>query len=178
MGAAIPIAIAALPYVQAAATLAAAGGAMVAHQYQAKVAANNAAVARQNAVWAGQFGEIEANKASLQTRAEMGLERAKTAASGIDPNSGSAATVSGAQDMLGKFNALTIRSNAEREAYGFESKAKGFEADSTLNKMKSYFDPIEGISGAGSTFLSTAQSVSQLQKTFGGAPATPDPVIT
>lgn len=83
-----------------------------AHAYQAKVAEFNAQMAERE-------GVIESHTMGLKTRAKLGGIKAKQAAAGVDVNTGTAVEVQAAQRQLGALDALTIRSNAARRAYGY-----------------------------------------------------------
>lgn len=83
----------------------------------------NAQVNEQNARRAAQVGEIEANNASMRTRAAVGATLAGQAGKGVDVNSGSASDVQVSQSMLGELNALNIRSKAIQEAYNYKTTA-------------------------------------------------------
>lgn len=105
-----------------------------AYDYQAQVAANNAKVAQQNATFAGEIGESNAERQEMRTRATVGAIKAGQGASGVDINSGSAADVRASAGELGALDALTIRSNAARQAYGYQTTATSATAQSGLDK--------------------------------------------
>ena len=104
--------------------------------YQAQVAANNAKVAVENAGMATQAGEVAATNRGLKTRAQVGQTLARQGASGVDVNSGSAPKVRAAQSEVGMLDALTIRSNAAKQAYGYETQATNFTAEGGLESME------------------------------------------
>lgn len=64
---------------------------------------------------AGQVGQAGA--------AAIGGDRAKAAASGIDPNAGSAVDVQGDQANFSALDQQTIENNARREAWGYRTDA-------------------------------------------------------
>jgi hypothetical protein len=100
--------------------------------YQAQVAANNAAIARQNADLETKSGEIAAANYGMKTRAEVGKTLATQGASGVEVNTGSSVGVRAAESELGMLDALTIRSNAARKAYGYQVQATGDVAEGQL----------------------------------------------
>src|SRR5947209_1984568 len=61
--------------------------------YQSQVAQNNAKIAKQNADWDIEAGEIAAANRGQQVRAAVGSQKASQGASGVDVNTGSAADV-------------------------------------------------------------------------------------
>ena len=102
-------------------------------QYQAAVAANNALIAKQNAAWDIQAGETAATNQGLKTRAQIGTEKASQGAAGIDVNSGSAAKVRAGTESMGMLDAMTIRSNAAKQAYSAQVQATNETAQSQLD---------------------------------------------
>lgn len=128
--------------------------------YQAQVAANNEQIAQNDAGMAQGAGEQAVEQSALKTRATEGAIKASQAASNIDVNSGSALDVRSSASELGELDALTIRGNAEKQAYGYETAATGFSGQQSLAAAEASQAPVAGaISGAGS-LLSGAASVS------------------
>lgn len=122
--------------------------------YQATIAGNNAKIASQNAAYQGAEGDANAAAKELQTRARVGAITAAQAGNGLDVNKGSAVDVRSSAAELGQLDAMTIRSNAARAAYGYQTQASSDNAQSTLDKYTAKNDVIGGyISGAG-TLLS------------------------
>ena len=76
-------------------------------------------------------GKIEEDRHRRQVASLKGEQRSQLAASGVELDSGSASDLQADTAMLGEFEALTIRNNAEREAYGYRSAAStyGYQAD-------------------------------------------------
>ena len=126
--------------------------------YQAQVAANNSKQAMINAGMETQSGEIEASNQGLKTRGSVGMVKAKQAASGVDVNTGSAPKVRAAVSELGMLDAMTIRSNAAKKAYGYEVAATSDTAECGLlseeSKQASDAAPVAALG----TFLSGASS--------------------
>lgn len=127
--------------------------------YKAQVAANNAAIARQNATLDIQSGEIAAVNSGLKTRAKVGQEKAAQGASGIDVNTGSAAMVRAGTEELGMMDALTIRSNAAKKAWTDQVEATSDTAQSQLDTMAGEQAETAGTIGGISSLLSGASSV-------------------
>lgn len=103
--------------------------------YQAQVAANNAVIARRNASMEMKSGEIAAQNFGLQARAKIGSGVAGQGASGVDANTGSFAAVRAGADQMSMLDALTIRSDAARRAYGYQVQGTNFTAQSQLDTM-------------------------------------------
>ena len=121
--------------------------------YNAQVAQNNAKIAQQNATWAAQQGETQAATQEAKTRATVGAEKAAQAASGIDVNSGSAVDVRSSAAALGELNALTVRSNAARQAYGYQTQAASDTGQAALDKSQASSASEAGFLNAGTTVL-------------------------
>lgn len=101
--------------------------------YQSQVAANNAQIAQQQANLTTASGAQQAATEGLKTRAQVGQIKAAQGASNIDVGTGSAVDVRSSAAELGELNALTIRSNAARQAYGYETNAASYKAESALD---------------------------------------------
>ena len=89
--------------------------------YQAAVARNNRIQADQFAVHAEKRGQIAEDRQRLRTRALMGTQTAAPAGQGTDL-AGSPTDILGDIAAAGEMDALTIRSNAAREARGYRTK--------------------------------------------------------
>jgi hypothetical protein len=140
--------------------------------YQAQVARNNSLIANQNAAWTEESGVAKETAQGMKTRAAVGSIKAGQAASGIDVNTGSAADVRSSASALGMLDAMTIRSNTAREAYGFEVAATSDQAQAGLLDMESKQAQEAGDISALGTFLSGASSVgSRWGKYSFGAPS-------
>ncbi|HXK17477.1 MAG TPA: hypothetical protein VNG33_06735 [Polyangiaceae bacterium] len=143
--------------------------------YQAQVAQNNATIANQNAAWATGAGQAQTAASGLQTRAQVGGIKAAEAAAGVDVGSGSALDVRSSARDLGELAALTLRSNAARQAYGFTTQSQSDTAEAALEKQLAGQAIPAGEIGAASTLLSTAGRVGSSLATWnaegsGGTP--------
>lgn len=123
-------------------------------RYAETVAANNAQIAKQNADYAAQEGEVNAAKKERETRAKLGGLLADQGASGVDVNSGSAVDVRSSAASIGALDALTIRSNAARQAYGYETQGAEYEGEAAVDKSEASNANTSGLIKGGSTFLS------------------------
>lgn len=118
-------------------------------RFNAKIAEQNAALDTQNAALEGGIGEADFGLAGMKTRQEVGNIKAAQAGRGIDVNTGSAKDVQRSQAEIGMLNALNIRSNAARAAYGYETEAVGFKNQAALDKARAGFDMSAGLTNAG-----------------------------
>ena len=129
--------------------------------YQAAVARNNAIIAERKAADARERGEVEAQQQRLRTQQLIGRQRASAAGRGVQVDEGSALDVTADTAALGELDALTIRSNAEREALGFEAEGRGFQAEGELAQARGRTAQTDALFEAGGTFLSGASRVSE-----------------
>lgn len=91
---------------------------------QAKIYEFNAAVAEMQAEDAVKRGHDEESRFRAGVRGLIGSQRAAFAASNVDVGFGSALDVQADAAYLGELDALTIRNNAAREAWGFKIEAE------------------------------------------------------
>lgn len=91
--------------------------------YEGQLADTNAALAQQQGADAIARGNEAANRSQLGTRQLIGAQRAALAGSGVDVGSGSAADLQADAAGMGALDALTLKNNAAREAYGYSVDA-------------------------------------------------------
>lgn len=89
-----------------------------------------------------------------RTKALIGSQRARFGAQGVDINDGSALDVQADAAYLGELDALTIRNNAAREAWGYKVQAEDYRARGRISRM-------EGAYGAAGTLLGSFGKVAQ-----------------
>jgi len=135
-------------------------------RYQSAVERNNAKIAGWQAEDATKRGQIEEQRQRLATARLRGAQRAGMAANGIEIDSGSPLDVLMDTASLGELDALTIRSNAEREAYGFRSQGGNLMAQAGLTRMAGRNAQTAGYIGAGSTLLSSAATAGDRAATY------------
>lgn len=91
--------------------------------YEATVANTNAKLAQLQSKQTLEAGDIEASRKDLQTQQAVGATRAQQGASGVDVASGSSALVRNSIQSVGQQDELTIRSNAQKQAWGYQTEA-------------------------------------------------------
>lgn len=166
-----PVTMTGLMYVAAGAAVAGAGVAAYgayeqgqagkkAGDYQAAVARNNSIIANQNADAAGRAGYAQAEAASMRTAQAVGRSKAIAGASGVNVDAGSPLAVQGDVARLGMLDALTIKSNAGRAAYGYKVQGMSYDAQGTLDQMMGKNSERAGELGATSSIIGGASSVS------------------
>ncbi len=128
--------------------------------YLANLARQRAGIAAQQAADARQRGEIAVQKQRDLTGQRIGTQTAQLAAQGTDLE-GSPTDILGDTARAGEHDALTIRSNAAREAWGYEVQGAGFGADAALRDS---FQP--SYLGAGASLLSGASGIADKWSKF------------
>jgi hypothetical protein len=91
---------------------------------QAELADYNAAVAELQADDAIARGDEEEQRYRTQIRGVIGAQRAAIAAGNVDVSFGSAVEVQADAAVLGELDALQIKTNARREAWGYKVQAE------------------------------------------------------
>ena len=127
--------------------------------YQAAVARNNAIVAEEHARYALEAGRIGEQNQRQKTAQMIGAQRAQMAASGIDIGSGTPLNLQASTAQVGELDALTIRNNAMRQAYGYRVQASDFGANAGLLDMQASNSRKAGTIGAISSIVGGAGSV-------------------
>lgn len=95
---------------------------------QGQLADYNAQVADLQAEDALRRGADDEQRFRTRVRGAIGAQRVDAAAGNIDVNVGSPVDVQADAAMLGELDALTIRTNAAREAWGFKVQAQDSRA--------------------------------------------------
>lgn len=102
-------------------------------------------------------GRIEENASRQRTAQLKGTQRATLGARGIDLTVGSAEDILSDTDYMGEIDALTIRQNAEREAYGYSRQAAGLAG--SADNLRSTAGAISPATAGLSTLLTGAGQV-------------------
>ena len=129
--------------------------------YNAKVAQQNATIATQNANFTGAEGEQNTAAAGAATKAKIAATMANQAGSGVDINSGSAVDVRESEAKLGMLTALNVRSQAARQAYGFQTQSASDTGQAALLRKQQSADQEAGYLNAGATVLGGVGKASQ-----------------
>lgn len=122
-------------------------------KYNAALASNNAEIAEQNKTFAAHAGEEQAAQEELKTRAQVGGIIANQAAAGVDVGTGSAVDVRSSAKQLGELNAINVRANAARTAYGYENQATSDESQAQLDKYEAGQDTAGGEIAGGASII-------------------------
>lgn len=128
-------------------------------RYNAQVSEMNAKIADSNARDALERGKIEEQNKRREIAMLSGKQRAAMAANGVDLTFGSPLDTLVDTAMLGELDALTIRSNAAREAYGYKVNATNARADASLSRANASAAKTGGYLSAAGTVLGGAADV-------------------
>lgn len=90
---------------------------------ESAVQKKNAILADMQAEQARNIGTIDEERQMAVTRQLLGRQRATFAANNIDASSGSALDTIGQTAQFGAMDAMTVRNNALRQAWGFDVEA-------------------------------------------------------
>lgn len=122
------------------------------YNYQAGVAKINSQVDLQNADYARQQGEVQAQQYGQKAAQQLGAIRTTQAASGIDINSGTAAQVQASQRQIASTDMAMIRQNAAKVAYDYDVK-------STMDLNQATLDTMAGDNAIKAGKIQAAQSI-------------------
>jgi hypothetical protein len=126
---------------------------------QADLADYNAAVATLQAEDAIARGAEDENRFRSGVRGIIGAQRAATAAGNVDVGFGSALDVQADAAFLGELDALTIRTNAAREAWGFKVEAEDLRRRGQIARKEGVFLEAAGRSRQSQANLGAANTV-------------------
>lgn len=103
---------------------------------QAQLSEFNAATAELQAKDAVERGVEQESRFRTQVRGAIGAQRAGFAGMGVDVGFGSAVDVQGDAAFLGELDALTIRTNAAREAWGFKVQGEDLTRRAAIQRKE------------------------------------------
>lgn len=121
----------------------------------------NARVAEAQAEDALERGALDEQRFRQGVRVLIGSQRVGFAGQNVDVGSGSAVDVQADAAFLGELDALTIRNNAAREAWGFRVQAENARMGGSAAAMASRW-------GAASTIVGAGGSLFMAKYGFGG----------
>ena len=124
--------------------------------YNSAVARNNQIIANRQAEDAIKRGDIAADEQRRKVSRIGGAQKAAIGASGVALDSGTALDIFGDTVAFGELDALTIKSNAKREAYGYQVQGMNFEAEGAMARTRGKNAQQASYIQAGSTLLGGA----------------------
>lgn len=134
------------------------------YEYQAAVDRNNQTAAQYQAQDALDRGRVAESAQRRKTAQIMGQQEAGLASRGMDIGYGSALSLLNETATFGELDALTVRSNAEREAYGYTQQAQNFGMSASGAKRAGQNAATSGMFGAASSILAGAGKVAETWK--------------
>lgn len=131
------------------------------YNYQAAVDRNNKIIADRQAEDAIKRGQAEEEEHRRKVTQVKGSQRVAFAANGIDLGSDVVIDTLSDTAMLGELDALTIRNNAAREAYGYRVQGMNYEASAGNNSLAAKSAKSASRTSMFNTLLSGASTVGQ-----------------
>jgi hypothetical protein len=113
----------------------------------------NAGIADWQAQDALARGRINEKRSRQQTEQTIGTQRVALASQGVDVNRGSALDVQADAAYLGELDAITIRNNAQKEAWGYKTQAANYRYQGSNAQREGMFGAFQTIVGAGGSLL-------------------------
>jgi hypothetical protein len=129
------------------------------YNYQAGVARLDAQIARQNAQYATQVGELSAQRYGMMAGQRMGQITAAQSSSGLDIKSGSAVDVRASQKLVSAMDVAAVRSDAARTAYNYQVQGVQFDAQAQLDTLAGKNAATAGMVGAFGSIVGAASSI-------------------
>lgn len=127
-----------------------------ANNYNAKVAEMNAEISDRRAKDALERGALEEQKKRRENQQILGKQQAAMAANGVDLTFGSPLDVLVDTAVLGELDALTIRTNTNREEYDYRLQAANQRAGAEMNRGAAKSALTGSYMGAAGTVLTGA----------------------
>lgn len=128
-----------------------------AYEYQASVTRNNSTLAEWRARDAITRGQKAEQTQRLKAASLKGTQRASLAARGLALDEGSPLSILQDTDFMGENDALTLRDNAAREAWGYRVQAGNYASDAGMLAARA--DAESPISAGATSLLTSAGSV-------------------
>lgn len=147
--------------------------------YQAGIYSQDATLADQQAADAIARGHESELRSRAGTRSLVGSQRASMAAQGLSLDTGSPQDVVSNDESLGELDALTIRNNARREAYGFQSQAAQYRSQADIARTAGHNQAAAYKNQSVNTLLSGAGDLFNVYQAYhiNKAPKLPQPPL-
>lgn len=127
--------------------------------YKAGVAQLNQQINLQNANFALESGDIQAEEQKLAGEQEIANTTVTQAASGFTVGQGTNKSVTDSQQLVSDFDQNVIKWNASTTAWGYEAKAATDQAESQLDLMAASTQKQAGVLGEISSFVTAGTNV-------------------
>lgn len=149
--------------------------AAAAAKYNGQIAEMNAKISDKAAQDALERGARDEQRKRIEVAAIAGQQRAGMAAAGLDISYGTPLEMLVDTAYAGEMDALTIRTNANREAYNQEVKSANLRAQSSLYDFEASSARTGSmLSAIGGGLTMGASSYGKFAETYGRAPTTKD----
>jgi len=126
---------------------------------EAQLSDYNAQVAELQAQDAVTRGAEKESRFRTQVRGLIGSQRAGFAGAGVDVGYGSAADVQADAAFLGELDALTIKNNAAREAWGYQVQAEDLRRRAVIQRQGGQMAAAAGAEAAKGAYIGAAGTV-------------------
>jgi hypothetical protein len=103
--------------------------------YQQQIAETNARASEELAKGSIERGKTESALVKGRARQLIGTQRTSYAGQGVDVNSGSAINVQDEAFTMGETDALTVKNNAWREAWGYKTQASNLRSQGRIANL-------------------------------------------
>jgi hypothetical protein len=130
-------------------------------EYQAQVARNNQTIASQNANYASNVGETQAQAQDLKNRAQLGVIEAAQSASGLSFDSPTLRDVREGSANVLRMDTLNTAQNAQLRARAYTAQAGNYGAEAGLQTAAAGDARRAGTFGAVSSILSGGSSFAE-----------------
>lgn len=130
-----------------------------ASESQAQLADYNAAVADLQGKDAIERGAEEESRFRTSVRGAIGSQRANIAAGNVDVSFGSAVDVQADAAFLGELDALTIRTNAARESWGYKVQAEDYRKRADITRKEGVYLEQAGRQNASAAYWGAAGNI-------------------
>lgn len=127
------------------------------YEYQSAVNRNNAIIAEWQAQDALQRGQTAEQRQRLKAAQLKGSQRAALAARGVALDEGSPLAILQDTEFMAEQDALTIRDNAAREAWGYRTQSRNYTNDASMLNARA--DAESPFGAAATTLLTGAGTV-------------------
>lgn len=127
--------------------------------YKAGIATLNSQIAKTNANWSLESGDIKGMESGLEAGQKIAQTKSIQSVSGFDVTTGTNQAVRDTQTKAAQFDQNVIAWDASKTAWGFEAKAATDTAQANLDTMAASTEKTAGEIGAVSSFIGGATSV-------------------
>lgn len=133
-------------------------------EYNAKVAERNKTIADMQAEQVKKQGEIDARNYKQQVSALKGSQRAGYAGSGVLVDAGTPFQVGEDTSVLGELDAMTIKRNAARQAWGYQVQGMNYASEGELSRLSKRSALLSGGTSLASGLANTFTTAAYLKK--------------